>query len=189
MRTSFVPAGFGKRFRRSLLGLALLLALGGAAYIVRGAERIAAARQVVGWPTAPGMMTRSDSHDAGRRINSARGPAIELFARDLTYLYRVGDRSYEGHHVGPFEQPEVSREAAYRDTQRFPAGRPVQVFYDPADPGRSCLDPASDNSTSWAEVGAGLFFLLIAAALWRTARHRAFADGLQAAATVGSHRE
>jgi hypothetical protein len=65
----------------------------------------------------------------------------------------------------------VSRAVAYRFTQRFPAGRPVRVFYDPADAGRSCLDPAGSNGTSWAELGAGLF-LLIAAMLWQTARHR-----------------
>jgi hypothetical protein len=158
--------------RRWLQALSLLLALGGLTYAGFGLRQLAFAHQASRWPAVAGTVTRSTVRDTGRRTYARHGPEVELYARDLAYTYRVGGETYEGHAIGPFDAPAVDYGTAHGDAERFPAGGTVQVYHDPAHPERSCLDPNGSDTRSWIEVGSGLFFLVLAAVLWQTARWR-----------------
>jgi hypothetical protein len=106
------------------------------------------ARASARWPTAPGTITnssvieeviedRSDNNSDKKIIRT-----IHRFQVDLRYAYRVDRRDFVGTNVG-WEWTAVYglRELAEKAASQYPQGRPVTVYYDPAQPGNAVLEP------------------------------------------------
>src|SRR5690242_5355235 len=102
------------------------------------------------WPKTSGRIFKSGSqscsivthiepgghHDSSQRRGRA-DTEVRNFAA-VTYDYRVGDRNYIGTRVGIREDPG---NVGVAETQaRYPAGKKVDVFYDPEHPDRSVLE-------------------------------------------------
>ena len=88
-------------------------------------------RRSAGWPAAEGVVTASRMW-GGRWNNSARNSRT-------AYEFEVGGRLYASDRVcfGTLQSDAEKR----AQVERFPVGRRVEVFYDPADPARSVLEP------------------------------------------------
>jgi len=127
-----------------LVSLGVILAIIGAL-----AVRHAAGSQR--WPTTPGEVLSS-------RV--ARGEGNTYV--QVRYRYSVAEKTYTGARVSyrgsslpglPTDPPEAT-------VSRYPAGKPVQVHYDPAAPDRSVLEPGAGLSAYAPLAAGGLFFVL-----------------------------
>jgi len=73
----------------------------------------------------------------------------------VEYTYSVGGRDYSSRSIWPDTEVSGDRHYAERIAARYPVGKIVFVFYDPADPKRAGL-----------EIGSRMhWFLLLAAAV------------------------
>ena len=94
------------------------------------------------WPTVQGTVISSQSLRDSSRIKG--GGYTHYHTVDVTYKYLVNGSSYQSN-VFVFGVPKSFSDSA--EAQRVVAAHPVNgnvtVYYDPADPGRSCLEPGT----------------------------------------------
>lgn len=140
-----------------LVGIPLVI-LGsvGLSFIIDGVREAMLARASEGWPTAPGVVTRS-RYDAGDTVRP-RGLLLEYDFTVSGQPYR-GTRVHFGH-SGPF----VVLNEAYVVQDRYPEGSAVTVYYNPRDPYNSVLEPGF-RPNQWISVIIGLTVLTVAVAL------------------------
>jgi hypothetical protein len=116
----------------------LFIAFGGW-QLWRGWRELGHARASTAWPCVSGEVVGTELRETGRDEDG------EVSRRAvITYRYTVDGAGHEGTRVFfgdgmalRFAGPSTRRLAAY------PAGRAVQVAYDPADPGRAVLEPGA----------------------------------------------
>jgi Protein of unknown function (DUF3592) len=89
------------------------------------------------WSMAPGRIaisrvSVSPTHPSGR--DPAHAGAV------IRYRYRVGETDYEGDSIRIGGKSRSMGLLAKALIKKFPEGRPVEVYYDPADPAKSSLD-------------------------------------------------
>jgi hypothetical protein len=82
----------------------------------------------------------------------------------LRYRYRVGDKDYEGDgfHIGG--KSRAMGLIAKALIKKFPEGRPVDIYYDPADPSKSSIEQKGKGS-AWPMAVFLIVFVPIAAIL------------------------
>lgn len=98
------------------------------------------------WPSVPG------------RIETSQIISDEGFCADVRYAYAVSGRAFTGDRVA-FRPAEDSWAGAGRTVARYAPGTDVCVFYDPADPARSVLEPSAPGP--FATYGLPGFLLLV----------------------------
>ncbi len=76
------------------------------------------------WPSVPGTVTSS-------RVQQKEDESDAV----VTYSYAVNGKDYQGNRVGFF-----SRDTAQQVVSRYPSGKQVEVFYDPANPSSAVLE-------------------------------------------------
>ena len=108
-------------------------------------------RKAASWPTTTGTILSSgleaDPHDAGSVV-------------EITYQYSVAGRKYTASRIA-YTATSDSRPAKERLVSEYPAGRVVEVYYDPAHPASAALQ--RDPSALWLGVAAtGAAFVAIA---------------------------
>jgi hypothetical protein len=116
------------------LWLGLLIAAGGGWFARLGI-------QSHDWPSVDGRVLESNVFE--RRNDSA---AALVFG----YTYHAGGTDHTSDHVG------YGRDLTGSFVESHPAGAPVRVYYDPAEPARSVLVPGA---------GAGVWFFVVAGSL------------------------
>jgi hypothetical protein len=134
----------------------LLFLAFGAVGLWRNWRHLGPARASARWPRAAGEIDRSELRVVG--YDEDGEPERRTSIR---YRYRVGGDSYTGARVFfgdslalRFAGPGRRRLAAY------PAGRAVEVAYDPADPTRAVLEPGAGPAAYLAcAVPAGVALL------------------------------
>lgn len=121
---------------------------------------IALSRDSVDWPTAPGTVVASELDTRGEAK-----PAV-------TYTWEVGGVRHESTRIGfdVFDKPG-GRGLARTRVERYPVGAAVQVYVDPADPGRAVLEPGDVSPFLMPMLFGTLFSAGGALMGWRTARH------------------
>lgn len=136
--------------RVKLLGGAVVsLLLGGALmYLFVVSSRVD--RRVRAWPTAPGIILESslERTSIGRTGGSATPRTMKPGWRlEVSYSYALGGTEYKGDTLSNIPLTSRDRsdgggaEAWLRDlSDRYAAGTPVQVHYDPMAPERSYLE-------------------------------------------------
>ena len=98
---------------------------------------IANAKASVGWPTAPGTITRSEVEPTVKnRVNPK-----------VAYTYAVNGKTMTGSRVSYRSEGGSNQTDAQAVVDRFPMGKSVQVHYDPALPTNSVLEPGASAST------------------------------------------
>jgi hypothetical protein len=90
-------------------------------------------RASVDWLSVPGLVTRSEL--VFRRSETDANRKTDV---DVTYEYVVGDKVYRNDIVR-FDQGELPGSRKELLVSSYPAGRRVEVFYNPDDPDQSVL--------------------------------------------------
>jgi hypothetical protein len=114
------------------------------------------------WPRAPGTVVRSytDHLCPGRN---------QRWAVRIVYRYTVDGQAREAKRVGNSDPVycDVEREkAAGWLLEHYPAGKPVEVSYNPSDPGAAFLQP---GQVSYADIAETLVLLMFTIAAFRGA--------------------
>jgi hypothetical protein len=176
--------------RLILLGL---VALGmGVALLLWSADRTRAARASVTWPSAEGVVVRSEVVRSGG--GSSRSSVS--YEADVRYRYAVGGRRYEsGRFAIGVAHSFADPAAARAEVAAYPPGRRVRVYYDPREPAESCLVPGVDGAlrtaAAWIWILPALGVGLTAAGARSVRRRggvRAVADAAFGTAPLGRDR-
>src|SRR5689334_19970893 len=104
-------------------------------------------REVARWPKTSGVIVKSGAksrsivthiepggHDDSSQRRGRADTEVRNFAA-VNYDYRVGDRYYIGTRIGIRDDP--GNGAVAETLARYPAGKKIDVFYDPEHPNRS----------------------------------------------------
>jgi hypothetical protein len=132
------------------------------------------------WATVDGQIVQagvtSDMRTTSRISGNHRGGGntheVMFYSPDVVYNYRVGGRDYTGIGIGDggdysYDSPGEADAAVAPYRQRLN----VTVYYDPADPERSCLDTSFMlGFVPWVIGGIGLLLLVLGLGLRRARR-------------------
>ena len=127
-------ASNAKRYGLAFLAFAALMFCGAVLFAFSSWETYSSRD----WPSVPGTIVASyTEHTCGgyRQVNS--------WETKILYRYSVGGRPYEGSRVSVLRRfCDSDKEIVQRWLgQNYPAGKAVDVFYNPADPGAAFLHP------------------------------------------------
>lgn len=133
--------------------MALFLALG-LGLMYWGWNVLGNARESVGWPTAPGMVV---SAELDHSENTEGG---DSWSPEISYRYLAANQERTSYAIKFGENSYSDRDDAEEILARYPVGQPVLVYYDPADPERSVLEPGV-TAGSYIILGTGGLFVVI----------------------------
>ena len=109
-------------------GVALLLAT--SFFFAATASRLLSARASRSWPETEGFIIES-------RLSSN-----STYCRPvINYRYMVNGQSFVGDDLVAGPQDHYGSHEAQAEIDRYPVGRKVAVFYDPANPSTCCIEP------------------------------------------------
>ena len=129
------------------LGLAGLL---GGLWLIRRVRALGAAS--LSWPTVAGVVKSSE-------VAAYRAKGGKQFMAKVAYDYTVDDTPFTGNTVR-FGNHAGALAKAEADVAKYPAGAPVEVYYDPAKPQTSTLESGQSGLSVW-----GLVLVIMGAAL------------------------
>lgn len=131
--------------------LCIAFVLAGAGLFIHGLLEFGRARRSPAWPTVKGTVVWS--------VHSGGG-------LNLMYRYEVDGQTFEGYNVGFGEREIVFCGHYWRRLQHeYPKGKLVDVFYDPAAPELSVLEPGIRPGT-YTEPILGVTFAMMAIGFW-----------------------
>lgn len=133
------------------MGIFLLVGLG---LTYWGWNILQNARASALWPTADGVVTRSE---VTRSTDPDNG---DSYSPEVTYTYTVNNVSQTDKTIKFGENSYSSRRKADEVVGNYPVGKNVTVYYDPEKPERSVLEPGVSGG-SYIVIGIGIFFILI----------------------------
>ena len=146
-----------------LFGL-LFVALG-IAISVWGAVLLTRAKASVSWPSVEGKIiaasvkTQTATPSGGRTRATSR-----TYKANVSYEYSVGGTRYSSDKVSFGEYGDSDPEHARGIVGRYPAGKTVQVYYNPEKPDVAVLEPGASWS-SYVPLGVGILFALAGVAV------------------------
>ena len=125
-------------------------------------------RQSLSWPLAEGTIISAQAS----RSRSSDGQSD--YAPTITYTYTVASNTYNGTRIrfAAVGGGDYSETRAILD--KYPAGRPLSVHYNPARPAEAVLEPG-EFGRSWGLVWAGAAFMAFGLLVWIFRRQ--IADG------------
>ena len=133
------------------MGIFLLVGLG---LTYWGWNILQDARASASWPTAEGVVTRSE---VTRSTDSDGG---DSYSPEITYTYTVNNEQLANKTIKFGENSYSSRKKAEGIANSYPVGKNVTVYYDPQQPEKSVLEPGV-SAGSYIVIGIGVFFILI----------------------------
>ncbi len=121
--------------------LFVLAGVGGYAWLWLGSLQVFRRRT---WSCVPGTVLRSQVV----RRTGPDDPQTATYEARIEYEYAVGDRTLRGRTIcsrgGELDAP--LRQRAEQRCLRYPVGAEVDVFYDPAEPGKACLERSATGA-------------------------------------------
>jgi hypothetical protein len=99
------------------------------------------AEEVKSWPTTLGRLDSKGIVKYGAGPNGAGAGSDSEYTVYVRYTYQLGDNTFQGTNVRIWDMTFNYRSAAERYLKEHNAGENVQVFYNPAKPDQSYLDP------------------------------------------------
>jgi hypothetical protein len=139
------------------LGVSLIFLIG-LGRLRKGLVELRKARQVLRWPTVPGVVTLS-------KLTTHMGRDGLNFTSVVEYAYTVAGREYRSSMQWADSKVAAARKLAASVTMRYPKGQAVQVYYDPQQPSSAVLEPNVAQFACMYVRGGGLL-MLAALALW-----------------------
>ena len=123
------------------------------------------------WPYVMGNVSASEVR-VGQRVTSPQdGVTVggkNTYTPQVAYSYSVGGTEHQAHTLSTLEEMYYQEADAARVVKRFPAGKRVRVYYDPANPADAVLVPGVIPSLRLPFIMGGClmtFSLLALAAL------------------------
>lgn len=129
---------------------ALVLLVLGIATLVFAKSDSRNSLESTGWPTATGVVVSSQMETRSEKNHS------DKYYPDIEYEYEVDSTKYEGYQVSYSFSEDSDRSAVERIVGDYPAGKQVEVYYKPEDPGESVLRPGGVNRLPQTIVGWAL---------------------------------
>jgi len=108
------------------------------------------------WPRAKGRIIMSKVEELRTKSNIR----VARLCLHLEYLYMVGDRILEGHRLNSGWRCFASEDYIKEVLKKYPAGKKVEVYYNPQNPEISMLEPGL-NWSVFLMCGFGLVTLSI----------------------------
>jgi hypothetical protein len=103
------------------------------------------------WPTVTGSI---ESSELGRHTNGSHGTT---YSADIDYEFRLNGITYRNNAVDFVGGSTSNLSAAQETIHKYPKSKEVAVFYDPADPYTSVLEPGIHPS-NWFLLIFGFVF-------------------------------
>ena len=121
------------------------------------------------WPTVMGTIVSSELESDVNRHPGHK--PIETYSAAIRYAYEVGGKAYESDQIQLGGTSETSQPKEFeRMVARYPEGKRVKVFYDPADPATATLEPGELGGIFNMAMVAGGFILvggvIVALTIW-----------------------
>ena len=114
------------------------------------------ARAMQRWPQVEGTIRRSEVEEYYDHSGDDHGQT--LYRPAITYDFVVGDRHYRGERIEVAVTGTSFRSHAESIIARYPSGKRVVVYYDPANPRECLLERAS--APGWAAAATILGIML-----------------------------
>lgn len=147
------------RFFLTIIFMAILLAAGW--LFCRGIQAIEKARKSAGWPSAEGVVNKSEVVET---TSTSDGQTYHYFAPRVQYSYEAGGRLRTGDVIA-FGLEGIATDGSFarRYCARYPVGKRVTVHYHPVRVETSVLEPGLSIRT-FIPVALGCGFALVAGA-------------------------
>jgi hypothetical protein len=111
------------------------------------------------WPSVSGKVLKAEV-EQGESIADEDGMTRTIYYPSVEYEYEVGGQVFTGKKISfGATQTYSSNAKAAAELAQYPLGKPVPVYYDPADPGQAVLVRKAKGSTLGMIVG--IIFLLL----------------------------
>ena len=139
----------------------LVFVVAGGAMLTAGLLRFKLALDSRTWPVAAGAIVYAEEHSHTTQVEAGGGETsrVTTHGAPLAYRYEVEGRTYLSNIRCFGALAGASRDWALSILERYPAGRAVPVYYNPADPDSAVLETGVSSEAFWLP-GAGLAFLL-----------------------------
>ena len=149
---------------RWLLLLPLLFIVAGGVMSFFGVRQLMRAQASTTWPTVTGVVMISE---LGKQMGNERDEST-TYSADISYDYVANDRSYVNGAISFDGVISSDPSTARRLLKRYPVGKQVTVYYNPADPQDAVLEPGPTAGSwflpsfggSFVVVGIAVFFFL-----------------------------
>lgn len=122
---------------------------------LRGRSRASTAKS---WPQAAGRVVSAEI-ETRRNRSSNGGTSITHYPR-IIYEYQVDGRTYRGDRFNLAEIGRGNIGAVQRDVDKYPPGSSIMVYYNPADPYESVINPTAPSSKMLLWVAAIIILML-----------------------------
>ena len=99
-----------------------------------GLYRYSVGKKSVSWPSVEGKISYA-------RVESTRSDGKQKYRPAVKYNYVVNSKPYTGNRVTASDDLKNNRGSAMDVLKNYPVGSVVPVYYDPADPVTSLLEP------------------------------------------------
>ena len=149
--------------RRIKIILFLLIAIGGFAFLALNVNRTVLIYLSQGWPNVTGEIFLSEiKSDTARRQSKYGNRPFQIENSEISYRYIVERKQYVGTTITFIDTSSPDETAA-----KYPAGKVVQVLYNPNNPEKALLEISNIWDMSWllalsaAMAAIGLIGLLM----------------------------
>lgn len=142
----------------------LAVAAFGLILVCIGIAQIRRARSMQSWQETTGEILSSRVVEERAHTRADSGSGI-LYRPDLMYGYHIGGRELAGHRRALLDSSASMPEFAESVVRKYPPGKIVTVYFDPANPKDSVLE--RDNASGWASAIFGLgVAVMIGGGVW-----------------------
>jgi hypothetical protein len=181
-----------KKNRAAGIGVGVLFAAAGVTVLIFGMAQINKAKASAHWPSVAGVIkfseirsetrTRTDSTSSRQDRNGNGGVTINIGTdsdrntrtetthyADIGYAYAVDGAAFNETRVNFGSNGSGSWAKVQDVVDRYPVGKTVDVFYNPAKPSESVLEPGMTGGAYFLPVFGGVFALIGVGAIVATA--------------------
>ncbi len=138
-------------------------ALAGALFLVTGIRHLNRSWTSEAWSSVTGMIVSSDVQTISRRDSD--GHSDTNYRVVVRYTYNVLDEEYIGTRIRFGAISYNKNSTAQEEERRYPAGKRVEVFYDPENPSTAVLIKGAGGGV-WLSIGLGSVFVVIGTILF-----------------------
>lgn len=148
-----------------LKGFFLVLTVLGLSMAAFGIYFIGYSNEATSWPSVEGRIVQTTVRawtpgGTGRALTPSERQRRRRFYPEVTYQWTVNGQSFTGsrYSLGESQDDHAERAEAVEAARRFPAGGPIEVFYDPDDPSSAVLNRARQGG-AYVPLPLGLLML------------------------------
>lgn len=131
----------------------------GLLFLVIGGFQLRQGLKTNDWPATAGRIIESKVSDSSERREPGSRFSSKKYTVRVLYSYHVNDQKFEGDRLRYGNKSYKSWVSAKDEQLLFPAGKEVQVYYDPMSPHQSVL--IKGIGLSWLALALGLMGLVI----------------------------